>query len=360
MKKMLVLAAVAIATTPAFASKARLQALQSPAHTSDTRDVFKRPDQALVHGEFVTLEVGPGSDAAVTDSNSVNAEGGFVRKLGESSALGAYLGNKLGLAHSSLSLSTAYSKANKSTIQNPLNLYYANKMGDMTWGLGLQYSSSDIKSVKSKSSTMGLNASATGSVWNAQLALGLTGEATAIDTNKIEQKAPVAISGGYSIDTLYVYAGYEMYGAKDKVIATEATTETDVNNITVGLVDSRKKDGTDFYYGVSYVASTTKVKDGTKTETTSLPLIVGIEAEANSWLVVRGSITQSVLLGTTKTTPANATATEDSLADNTKVAGGLGLKLGKFTVDGTLAGAATGHLGSDDKFLANLGLTYKF
>lgn len=351
---MLVLAAVALVTTPAFASKARLGALQSAAHLSDTRDVFARPDQAMAHGEYATLEVGG-------TAGTPNAEGGFARKMGDSATLGAYLGNKTGLAHSSLSKSASYTF----TIQNPLNVYYASKMGDMSWGLGLQYAASENKIAKNKSSVMGLTASATSNAgWNAEIGLGLTGEATIADTTKVEQSSPMSISGGYLMDSLYVYGGYQVVGAKTKASGTTTGDRTSTT-MKVGVVNSHKKDGADFFYGIEYNSNVDQEKTaGTKdkTETTKLPVIVGIEAEATSWLVVRGSITQNVLMGSTKTTPDGAAATTDtSMTDNTVVGGGLGLKLGKFTVDGTLAGAAAGKLGSDgNHFMADLGITYKF
>ena len=351
---MLVLAAVALATTPAFASKARLSALQSVNHITDTRDVLSRPDQALAHGEFATLEVGP------TATATRNAEGGFVRKLGDNSAMGAYLGNKLGVGHSAMGLSASYTY----TIQNPLNLYYANKMGDMSWGLGLQYSASENKIAKNKSAVMGLVASATSSTWNAEVNLGLTGEATIADTTKVEQSSPLSISGGYNLDSLYIYGGYEMLGAKTKVSGT-GTADAEKTTMKVGVIDHFSKDGAHFFYGAEYNSTVTKEKTlapKNKTETTKLPILVGIEAEAASWLVIRGSIKQSVLMASTKTTPDGAAATTDkSLEDDTVVAGGMGVKLGKFTIDGTLAGAGASQLGLDgNNFMADLGITYKF
>lgn len=354
MKKMLVLAAVALATTPAFASKARLSALQSAAHLSDTRDVLAKPDRAMAHGEFATLEVGDGT------GTNPKPEGGFTRKMGDNSAMGAYLGNKSGLGIDSLGLVTAvYS------VQNPLNLYYASKMGDLSWGLGLQYAASEDKAAKKKSSLMGLTASATSVAgWDAQFSFGLTGEATntaGASEVKATQGSPMSISGGYAMDSLYVYAKYAMLGAKHSTGGT-ASANVEKTDMTVGVVNSHKKDGADFYYGVSYTSSVNKDKEGTqsKTESSKLPVIVGIEAEAASWLVVRGSITQSVLMSASKTSTTAGTTNETSMTDDTVVAGGLGLKLSKFTVDGTLAGSSTGKLGSDDHFMANLGLTYKF
>ena len=195
MNKFTVIVAVALVATSAFASKARLGALQASPHLQDTRDVFAEPDQAMVHGEFATIELSGNTSGA--NDTSPNAEGGFVRKMGENGALGAYVGNKTGLATDSLALVGSSPK-----LQNPLNVYYASKMGDMTWGLGLNYSAAEDKVAKSKSSSMGLNASVNSAAgWEANLALGLTGEATLADTTKFEQKTPLTLAGGYWMDT---------------------------------------------------------------------------------------------------------------------------------------------------------------
>lgn len=350
---MLVLAAVALATTPAFASKARLNALQSANHFSDTRDMLTRPDQAMAHAEFATLELGTKGAASTP-----NAEGGFVRKMGDSAALGAYLGNYSGLASSSLALvTTPYA------IQNPLNLVYANKMGDMSWGLGLQYAAAEDKVAKKKSSVMGLTASATSNAgWNAEIGLGLTGESSNTTTDvKAEQSSPLSISGGYAMDSLYIYGGYSMLGAKSKTAGT-TTANVEQSTMSVGVINHTSKDGAHFFYGVEYNSTVKKDKEGTqaKTETSKLPVIVGIEADAASWLVLRGSIKQSVLMASTKTSDTTGTTSEKSLEDDTTIGGGIGIKLGKFIVDGTFTSAGTGKLGSDANFISEVGMTYKF
>lgn len=370
MNKFTVIVAVALVATSAFASKSRLSSLQDSAHLSDTRDVLNKPDKALDHGEFATMELS-GNGSTTNNDSSPNAEGGFVRKMGDNAALGAWLGNKSNLATLSLAEAGA-GAASFTTLKNPLNLFYASKMGDMNWGLGFGMTSSEDKVAKTKSTSMGLNGSITGTGWDAQLALGLSGEATAADTTKYAQKSPLALSGGYWMDTLYIYGKYDMYGGKATDIATSTTTkDSDVNNMKIGVVNTHKKDGADFFYGLAYVANSTKVKDGDKTERTYITSHVGIEADATSWMVLRASISQNVLMGNLKVTPSTGTATTDTNnGDTTAVAAGMGLKLGKFTVDGSLAATAksttttvpatSGKLGSDANFLTNVGMTYTF
>ena len=69
------------------------------------------------------------------------------------------------------------------------------------------------------------------------------------------------------------------------------------------------------------------------------------EADAASWLTLRGSVTQTVLLDTSKveTTPV-AAGTDSEFApgtNNTTVAFGAGLKFNKVTVDGALLAAGS-------------------
>lgn len=340
-----------LGATSAFATKARVDSLQSAWHLSDTRDIFTKPDQAGAFGEFVTMESG-------TTAGTPNAEGGFSRKLGDNSSLGAHLGNKEGISQRALSLASAYTFK----IQNPLNVYYSNKMEGKSWGLGFQYANSEDKKLMSKSSAMGLMGSMTSSSgWDAQVALGLSGEATIADTTKVEQSLPLSVSGAYNMDTLTFYAGYETKGAKTKV---SGTTSSNVDSLAMklGVINSHKQDKSDFFYGVEYNSTSTKEKEGTKTmtETSKLPVIIGIEAEAAPWLVIRGSVSQSILIGSNKTSNDTSTSVEESLKDDTKFAGGLGLKLGKFIVDGALVASTTGKLGSDAAFLSNVGMIYKF
>lgn len=371
MKKMTIIVAVALCATSAFASKARLKALSASPHLQDTRNVFVKPDQALVHGEFVSMETSANvaldtATAGTGNDTAPNAEGGFVRKMNDTMAMGAWLGNKSNLATAGLS-----DAGSTVTLQNPLNLYFASKAGEMNWGAGLYYASHDDKANKDKASAMGLALSASSTAgWDAQFGMGLTGEATDNDTTKYEQKSPMYISGGYWMDTMYLYGKYAMNGGKSKAVnGGAALGETDSSTTQVGIVNSHKKDGADFFYGVSYLMTQEKVKNGTKTEGTCLPVVIGIEADAASWLVLRGSITQNVLLGTNKITPNGAAASEQTMLDNTVVAAGLGLKLGKFMVDGTLAAttpqvapatSTSGKFGSDAGFLSEVALTYAF
>jgi len=137
------------------------------------------------------------------------------------------------------------------------------------------------------------------------------------------------------------------------------------------VINSHKRDGVDFFYGVSLSMENDKVSYLTsgltsKTDYMRTPFLVGVEAEAASWLVLRGSISQTVLFGSKKTTDTSGNVTGDSATNDTTVAAGAGLKFGKFTLDTFIAASTTGNVslasdsGSGDKFLTQASLNYAF
>lgn len=381
MKKLLLLAAISMVATQANASKARLNALGNAEHLTDIQDVLERPDRATMFGEWVTFEFGTKAQtdtAGTTDVNEadvLNAEGGFVRMHGDA-AWGAYLGNNSTSAAFYRSLlgtqAAAVSTKLNQAQSNPLNLFYATKSGDMAWGAGLFYTSSEDKDAFTKQSVTGLVGSMTMGAIEAKLLLGL-GNVVEDNTNaaskvKLEGTTTAKLHGAYRADDMYYYAQYDMSGAKLKSGTTEAA-KLEGSGFKVGVTHSTKKDAVEFFYGAEYMTNTlkNKVTGGNKIEISSLPLIVGLEADAANWLTFRGSVKQSIFVNNTKDTPATGAATQDDVnAANTVVAAGVGMKWNKFTVDGTLQGAMggaanRGQFGLDgDNFLGNVAMTYNF
>lgn len=373
MKKLLLLAAVTMVATQANASKARLNALGNAEHLMDVQDVLERPDRATMFGEFVTFEMGTTANtdtAATTTTNEadvLNAEGGFVRMSGDS-AWGAYLGNNSTSAATYRSLLGTGANASLNQSQNnPLNLFYAAKAGDMSYGAGLFYTASEDKAAKTKQGVTGLVGSMTMGAIEAKLLLGLgntSEDNSATGTErKITGSTTAKLHGAYRMESMYYYAQYDMSGAKLEVANTEAA-KLENTGFKLGVINSTKKDATEFFYGAEYMTTTlkNKVTGGDKTEVSSLPLIVGLEADAANWLTFRGSVKQSIFVNNTKVTPATGAATTDDVNNaNTVVAAGVGMKWNKFTVDGTLKAATTGDFGLDGTdFLGNLAMTYNF
>ena len=93
-----------------------------------------------------------------------------------------------------------------------------------------------------------------------------------------------------------------------------------------------------------------------------LPVTFGFEADATSWLTLRGSVGQNVILNNRKNG-----ANKSSDANTTTVNGGATLNFGKLAVDGLVgttssagvAGTKNGVL-STSNLLTRVGVTYNF
>ena len=355
MKKTLLIAALTLAAAPAMASKARLAALNFAGHLEDIQDVFANPSKAANYGEWLTFEFGTTPSTNATAAADPKAEGGFSRAMGNAN-YGFYLGH-----HSTWI--TAARQAAYLAPDNTVNLFYGSKAGEMAWGAGLEYSNSNKKSTQQKQSALGLNGGVTMGHWDAALNVGLTNTYNNDATStEFKGKTGFDLSGSYTMNTMTFTAAYGMNGSGKEDVAGTATHDTDISSMSLGVVNSHKKDGADFFYGAKYKMDTTKDKiPDNKTETTDLPVFAGIEADATSWMVLRASVQQNFLLGTTKVTTAGSGGEADTTANNTTVNAGAGLKFGKMTIDGTLTAAASNTAALDgNNFLANGSLTYKF
>ncbi|MDG0817097.1 hypothetical protein [Bdellovibrio svalbardensis] len=369
MKKLLVLAALTMAAAPAMASKARLSSLGNASHLVDTQTLFVNPADLNYVGDFATLEMGDNkSTYSATDvTRAPKAEGGFVRTT-SFGKVGAYLGHRNDTTTSfidGVNVSTfAVGGANGTlmTEQNPLDLFYGNDFGGMKWGFDFHYSNAknDTATVSQKANTMGLSAGVRTDVWNAYARLGLMGktesDVAALQSPKLESKGLYKVGGGYWFDSIYAFANYEY--AKGTATVSNADTDITKNQYEVGMVNNHKVEGGNFFYGISYLSNEVKQDSTTskKTSTSGLPFLVGMELDAASWLTLRGSVKQTVIVGENKNETAN---TKSNLTNDTTVAVGAGLKWGKIELDGSLAGSTTGAV-NGNSLLADASLTYMF
>lgn len=348
MKKTLALALV-LAGSSAFGSTARMKALQSPAHIQDVNTVFTRPSDMMYLPEAMAIDFGMADTTApIVPAVGDAAQGGMVKAMGE-----ARVGFFVGVVDQARTGSYL-------GVENPFSVAYGAKAGDINWAVVFNYASSDKKVTTDpdddqKQSYMGLTGSAVmgditfgANLGLADTAQGVGGTTTGNGSFKYS-RAPLSVFGQYAMGDWTAYGTYEMATTKDDATGTEVKTDT--TNLTIGAVNSMKKEGADFFYGVAYAMGTSKVGT-TKTDTSRLPVLIGIEADAASWLTLRGSVKQNVLLGSDKTTET------DSAPHDTTVAAGAGLKFNKAVLDFTLTAAGSGNLNA--AIGGNAGLTYLF
>ncbi len=402
MKKVLLLATVAALATPAFASKARMSALGNSDHLVDPQTAFDNPAHLTLFGDYVTFEAGPtNSGSTVTLGTTTfqdyengiepnpQAEGGFLRAM-DDTRMGMYFGRKSPFTDSAR---RAFGFLRQ---ENTLELQYAKK-GDMSWGAGFNYSSSDKKSSGKKQSAMGARFGAMSGNWEAFALVGLGSTATGNDLsaipgsvdangngiidNSAQERTLVSadanskytgttgfkVGGAYKMESLRLFAKMYMDGFKyeSTVNTTLNDAKVEASQIDLGAVEVIKHDGGHWFYGAAlqnYTGKTTLTAGEQKTTALMLPVWAGIEHAAISWMVVRASVSQNVLLGSRKYDDGSLSAYNDeanTINNNTKVAAGLGLKLGKWDVDGSLAAKTNGNLTANN-FMTNVGMTYTF
>jgi hypothetical protein len=387
MKKLLLIAAVTIASGSAYASKARLSALQSPQHIDDIQRIYIDQPERIVNYEAATVEFGG------QGTTSPSAEGGFIRKMGDS-AYSLYLGRPSttyqGLVDAIAGTNAALQAGH--TQQNALTFGYGSKMGDINWGATLLYIGNDYKTTQTfgsggvqytatgvKQNVMGVLLGATNGVWDVQLRQGLGGETktsgisgvagvaalTGATSLNVKSTQSTKLRGGYNMDSMYFYGAYTMAAGEAKNQSAKLA-DLESTELQLGVINSHKKDGVDFFYGAEIISSMAKNKvgAGTQVDTTNVPVFVGVEGDVASWLVLRGGLRQSLnILSQTKTKGSSAT----DLTDNTTTTFGAGFKFGKAIVDVTMGMGSTGSFGFDSGTtaaptgnFANASMTYTF
>jgi hypothetical protein len=364
MKQLLVIA-VALASVNAFATRARVIALGNSAHLVDTATVYNNPaDIYRLGSDYVTFETGATQGTPGQTAQNANAEGMIVRTHGDAK-LGLSLGHQTPNV-SSWSLRSQATQANlRVNQQNPLELTYGMKNGDISYAGTLVYSNYHNKQaavgVLEKESSTGLRLGAVSNGWDAALRLGLSSNAQLNTGHKLDGTTAIGLSGGYWMDSVYLFGNFSSAGIKEQTNAGVETLKYTATSYTLGALSSMKKDGSELFYSASLVSSETKdTVANTKTTSMSLPLLIGLELDAASWLTLRGSISQSTLIANSKTETAGTTTAETAPGvNNTTLALGAGLKFNKVTFDGTLATATTQQINTTN-LLAQAGLTYTF
>lgn len=358
MKKAIVFAAAALMATPAFASKARQAALGGAVTTSDdVQEIFNNPAKMFNFGDLLTVEYG------------ANAEGGFFRSSGDTK-YGVYFGNRSTTFNGAVATANGMLAAASASLlneQNPLEIFYGSKGGDMAWAMSFKYSAGENKTTKAKSESMGLRAGVGTDAYEAYAVVGLSGSSKqelATTNAEIKNEPTIRVGGEYFMGDSTVYADVLTGGAKITNTTPAMDAKATNTEYTVGVESKIKGEGSHFFYGVALKSTETKVGDNKKDTTMKLPVYAGVEADAASWLVVRGFVKQSVLLNSVKNVDTAGATTGETTGTNDTTAGfGAGLKFGKLTVDGTLstdgnlitAGGATAS-----SVLADVSMNYWF
>lgn len=373
MKKALYLiAAISLAATSAMASKARQKALSNTTAITDIQSIFLNPADMHYVGDFATFEMGETPTTAATGATThatPDAEGGFMRTMGDAK-LGFYLGKASSNVNDLRALTNATATGTPDFLnhENPFEVFYGAKAGDQNWGLSFSYSNSDKKmdpddtTDDKKQMAMGMRLGVKNDVWGAYANIGLGSTAKDGD-DEYKGKSGITVGGHYLMDTMKFILKQDMAGAK----ATNATADTfdyDMSETTLGFTNAWKSEGSIAFYGLAYKMKTEKYKvpSDRKIDTSSMPFTIGAEVLATSWMKLRGSVTQNVLMSKTKdaSSPAAPTTDKDNTVDhNTTTAAGAGFVWGKNNLDVVMTAGTSGTLNTT-AFGTSASYTYMF
>ncbi len=372
MKKQIVLGlGLAVMAAPALASKARLQALGEDTNGSfyinDNRNIFLNAAQLNNHKNLVTFETGNATNNGLLNSQDSAAaarpEGGVFFNQGNLS-----YGVQLNNASNTSNLLRA--SAGASNEQNNVDAFVAGDAG-VKWGANLTYGntteSATINNDKLLRTRLGVIAGDLEGFAN----ISLMNKSEMQSGKNFNGKQGYQIGGAYNLNAYKVFAEYRSIKAEEKSASADASIglwrvgagRTDKLNDKATLFTKLEVNRTTLNADAGFSGVSTGGKDQI---TTNVPLIVGLEHDAASWLTLRGSVSQSLY-----STVALKSASTTNLQNTTVVNAGATLKFGEMSVDGVIgntdatsaiiAGGAgtTGSLRTDN-IMSRVSMTYRF
>jgi hypothetical protein len=416
MKKILglsVIAAMGLASTTTLASKARIIALgeevEDQYFIEDSRSIFTNAAYVNNYSDSLMLEWGGSGSTSgnyLDQDSDPKAMGGFLKKSGNFT-YGVYLGNEsnvssfLRIAASPDDLTTATYLENA---DNQVDFFIGSEMANgIKWGANFLYTSdsnepSGVNTAYSEDSAMAVRFGALATNWEGYVNLSLKSESekkNLTPASKFDGKFGIQAGGSYTMNEYKMYASYKTFTWEQTGGNQAAGVKTDggFNRLFVGVGKTHKINSTDTVTLRAYFDSLNiemKYASGTaELKRTALPIIASYEANATSWLQLRGSVNYNLIgtaesknlstfVGTESGSLSNSlkykalasyngslTNGKSTIEDGTGVRAGASLLFGKLTVDGvigasTAAGSAKTGVLQLDNLLTRVGMTYNF
>jgi hypothetical protein len=403
MKKQLTVAfGLMVLAAPAFATKARLEALGEDNYGSyyvnDNRNMFLNPARINDHKDVVNYEFGAsgnGASAAADSAAAPKAEGGFTKGHGNM-VYGVQFGNTTPTA----ALVRTLTGNNSLSERQPMDLFVGGDAG-VKWGANVSYENFD-------SGRSGSAARVASNALRTRLGvvlgdldvfahISLQNSAKDFQGNSVKGNIGYLLGAAYTLNNYRLIAEWRQIGAKYQSTANTAgaNDKFDYNQIRLGVArQERLNDKATLFAKVlavrqdvndkgGFTGATTSASPATtglgvgngwtgagKANSVTVPLTLGTEYNATSWLDLRASVSQN-LYSSAMTKPSNGSRNYGSVA-NTAVRAGASLKFGDFSVDGlistnndvagtgdTTTGAGKGNLRTD-QLMSRVSMIYRF
>jgi len=243
MKKQLTVAlGLAVLATPAFASKARLQALGEDVNGSfyvnDNRNIFLNSAHVNNHKDLVTFEWGNttnGGDNAATP----RAEGGVFRAH-NNMVWGLYLGSESNTSNAFRAVGTgnATNAANAAALQeqNNIDLFVGGDAG-VKWGANVTYTKSDKNEVVGDAETSAIRTRfgvIAGDI-EGWANINVSNKAE-LGANEFEGKLGYKVGAIYNMNDYRIFADYQSFDGEGSVGANDFDLKSNQLQVGAGRV----------------------------------------------------------------------------------------------------------------------------
>ena len=440
--------ALTVVSSPAFASRARLEALGESGDGSyyidDARDIFLNPAQIVHYKKKLWLEAGtdPGTSGSSVTPNGTGtnamdvspagsrAQGGFSNTFGDftygvyfnhdsqktlqnvSAANGALITQQTairvagGATQSDAATAAATNVLNSGFIapDSNIELFFAGE-GAINWGVSAWWAGNNQSGTVTDPTTstaittsdrtakqIGARAGIEAGALDVFATVGIVSKSYLNDTanTQIDGKVGVEAGATYKMNDMTGFAKFLDVGSDVNVDAQAGgaipALDANIRDIAYGVGMGWKHEmtkSTNLFTRVEGDFEKLGV-NGLNANTWNIPVAVGAEAQALSWLTIRGSIQESIIGEQYGNNPlTGGTAFRNSLAGTTTVALGVGLTFGDVQIDGLVAtggspinatnasvagntagfGTApqsSGNFGFGDNMMTRLAVTYNF
>jgi len=365
MKNLLLALTLVITASPAFASRARLESLGEGKNGSyyihDSRNMFLNPAVISKYKKKLMIEVGSTttSSSSADSSASPSAQGGFTNTFGDFTYavyLNNYSDTMAAAADCDFNNDGDCTDPGEATFtgiapQNAVEIQFAGE-GSVNWGLGL--TTGGNKQGDLSSSYWGVRAGIEKDALAVFTTVGLTSSIKNGATDVLKGKLRLDLGATYGMDDMTVFGKFST--STNDVDQGAGAFETNSTSFGAGLGWNKEMTkSTHMFTRVEADYATAKSAGATTSKSYLVPVVLGAETQALSWLAIRGSLTHA-LLGQTNTGLNNTTAGQ------TSVAAGVGMTFGDVTIDGLVANnaAAANRFGFGDGMLGRISMNYNF
>lgn len=373
MKNTLVIVSLLFTVQHVQATKARVLALANSPQIIDEQSVFTNINNIHSLDPFISLETGVTSSNTSTTNTSSNAEGLVGIELNNDDKLVVALGHQdeavIGTRLLASQLGNDFLRQ-----QNPVYILWGHKGELNSYGAGLFYSNYRDRVTGASEASSGINLGLTMGAWRYSVVYTFVNSAETALNTRFDGAGTISAHIDFVGDTNLFYLKLTSSSEKSSTLAVENSSNS-IQLMRLGLTDSTPKDTSTFFWGaeVASMLVDCRVKASAtckqKYTSTFLPVWLGLEAQLNSWFVLRGSVKQTVLINQSKDEvgyPAgtfaatNGASSEYAAGQGTTTSAlGAGLMLRNVTIDGLLAASTTQSVNSAN-LLTQLGLKYSF